>query len=340
VGLVVSVALLAWVVHDVDLAVVVAHLRRADPAALAAVVGLATLTFPLRTVRWRLMLRDAEGSPFPWSPLWHATAVGFMANNLLPFRAGEVARAYVASRALAVRFTTAFASVAIERVFDALILVALMAVALLDPSFPRGVVLDGASGIPIGRVVTGVAAAFGAVLLVAFLVARRPAPWLALADRLARRGLPERFAGRVAHALHGLVEGLAVLRQPARFAAVIGWSVVLWLINAASFALCFRAFGISLPAGAALLLQGVIAFGVAIPASPGFWGVFEAATRVTLALYGVDGTQAVSYAIAYHALTFVPITLLGLYSLSRVHVRLGELSAARAEGGAGERGGT
>jgi len=326
VGLLVSVALLAWVVHDVDFAAVVAHLRRADPVALAAVVLLATLTFPLRTIRWRLMLRDGAGGPFPWSPLWHATAVGFMANNLLPLRAGEVARVYVAARALPVRFTTALASVAVERVLDALVLVALMAVALL-PSFPRRALLDSVSDVPVGRVATAVAAAFGAVLLLAFFVARRPDPWIALADRLAHRWLPVRFAGRVVHAMDGLVQGLAVLRQPGRFAAVIAWSLVLWLVNAASFALCFRAFGITLPAAAALLLQGVIAFGVAIPAAPGFWGVFEAATRVTLALYGVDGTQAVSYAIAYHALTFIPITLLGLYSLTRAHVRLGELTA-------------
>jgi uncharacterized membrane protein YbhN (UPF0104 family) len=222
--------------------------------------------------------------------------------------------------------------VAVERVLDALVLVALMAVALLGPSFPRRAVLEGVSDMPIGRVATGVAAAFGAVLVLAFLVARRPAPWLAFANRLAHRWLPVRIAGSIVHAMEGLVQGLAVLRQPARLAAVIAWSVVLWLVNAASFALCFRAFGITLPGAAALLLQSVIAFGVAIPAAPGFWGLFEAATRVTLALYGVDGAQAVSYAIAYHSLTFVPITLLGLYSLSRAHVRLGELTAAPAEG--------
>jgi len=80
----------------------------------------------------------------------------------------------------------------------------------------------------------------------------------------------------------------------------------------------------------ALLLQGLIGFGVALPASPGFVGVFEAATRATLAIYGIDATRAVSYAVAYHVTTFFPITLLGLYSLSRLRLHLAELRAAAA----------
>ena len=109
---------------------------------------------------------------------------------------------------------------------------------------------------------------------------------------------------------------------------MVAWSLVLWLVNAASFAVCFRAFGLPLPAEGAFLLQGIIGFGVALPSSPGFIGVFEAATRGTLAIYGIDATRAVSYAVAYHVGTFFPITLLGLYSLSRMRLHLTELRAA------------
>ena len=104
------------------------------------------------------------------------------------------------------------------------------------------------------------------------------------------------------------------------------------IINAAAFAICFRAFGLAVPPEAALLLQGIIGFGVAIPSTPSFLGVFEAATLVTLQLYGVDSNLAVSYALTYHVTTFLPITLLGLWSLSRLHIRLRELSRAAKEG--------
>lgn len=319
IGLVVSVALLAWVLHGINLGDVVDHARRADPFLLLAAVALATVTFPLRTIRWRLILRDVDGRQLPWRPLWHATAVGFMANNLLPARAGEVARAFVARRQLPVRFTTALGSIGVERVFDGLVMLALMAVAIAAPSFPAQASVGDRS---VSALATGAAALFGGLLLLALIVVHRPAPWLSLLARLSRR---------LAHWAEGIVAGLAVLKSPARFAAVVAWSVVLWLVNAAAFFVCFRAFGLTLPFEAALLLQGIIGFGVAVPSTPGFVGVFEAATRVTLAIYGVDATLAVSYALTYHLTTFLPITLLGLWSLSRLHLRLGELRAPAEE---------
>src|SRR5881275_1053912 len=99
-------------------------------------VALATLTFPLRTLRWQLILRDVGGQRLPLLPLWHATAIGFMANNLLPVRAGEFARAYAAQQQLPVRFSTALASVGVERVLDGLLLVGLMMLAIASPAFP------------------------------------------------------------------------------------------------------------------------------------------------------------------------------------------------------------
>src|SRR5216110_2675861 len=325
VGLVVTLALLTWALHDIDPHELGGHLRRADPLLLLAAVALATLTFPLRTLRWQLILRDAGGAAFPLLPLWHATAIGFMANNLLPVRAGEFARAYVAQQQLPVRFSTALASVGVERVFDGLLLVGLMTLAIASPAFPGHARIGTTS---VSGLATGAAAFFGAVLVVAVLVVHRPAPWLALLRRVTHALLPARFAGRLTQVAEGLVAGLEVLKSPTRFVGVVAWSLLQWLVNAAAFALCFRAFGLPVPPEGAFLLQGIIGFGVALPASPGFVGVFEAATRVTLAIYGIDATRAVSYALAYHVSTFLPITLLGLYSLSRLRIHLGELRAA------------
>jgi len=328
IGLAVTLALLAWVLHGIDLRAVVEHARRADPLLLVLAVMLATATFPLRTIRWRLILRDVDGHRFPWLPLWHATAIGFMANNLLPARAGEVARAYVIRRQLPVRFTTALASVGVERVFDGLVMLALMAVAIAAPSFPSQTAVGGRS---VSALATTAALLFGGVLLLALVVVHRPAPWLSLLGRIARRLMPARAAERLTHWADGIVAGLVVLKSPTRFAGVVLWSLVLWLVNAAAFFACFRAFGLALPLEAALLLQGIIGFGVALPSTPGFVGVFEAATRITLAIYAVDPSRAVSYALTYHLTTFLPITLLGLWSLSRLHLRLGELKAPEGE---------
>jgi len=329
IGLAISVALLVWVLYKIDLRKVWDYAQHANGWLLLLTVGVATVTFPSRTIRWRLILRDIDGHRFPWRPLWHATTIGFMANNLLPARAGEVARAYVASRQLPVRFTTALGSIGVERVFDALVMLGLMAVAIAAPSFPSQAVVGGRS---VSAVATSAAAAFGALLLLALVIVHRPAPWLAVLARMARRLLPARIAEPVIGGAEGVLAGLSVLKSPGRFAAVVFWSLVLWITNAAAFALCFRTFGLHVPLEAALLLQGIIGFGVAVPSTPGFLGVFEAATLVTLQLYGVDSSLAIAYALTYHLTTFIPITLLGLWSLSRLHLRLGELRAA-ARGG-------
>lgn len=331
IGLVISVALLAWVLSKSHPDKVWEYAKHANGWLLLLTIVFATVTFPVRSIRWRLILRDADGRPFPWIPLWHATAIGFMANNLLPARAGEVARAYVASRQLPVRFTTALGSIAVERVFDALVMLGLMAVAIAAPSFPTNALVGGRS---VSAIAASTAVLFGVVLVLALAIANRPGPWLVLVEHISRRLLPVRAADRVVRASDGIVEGLAVLKSPARFAGVVLWSLVLWIKNAAAFAICFRAFGLDVPLEAALLLQGIIGFGVAIPSTPGYGGVFEAATLVTLRLYGVDSSLALAYALTYHLTTFVPITLLGLWSLSRLHLRLRELSTAARESNA------
>jgi len=331
IGLAISAALLVWVLYKIDPAKVWNYAQHANGWLLLLTIVVATITFPVRAIRWRLILRDADGRRFPFLPLWHATTIGFMANNLLPARAGEVARAYVASRQLGVRFTTSLGSIAVERVFDALVMLGLMAVAIAAPSFPAHAQVGGRS---LSTIAASTALVFGGVLVIALIVANRPGPWLVLLERVARRVLPVKIADRVVRALDGIVEGLAVLKSPGRFAGVVLWSLVLWIKNAAAFAICFRAFGIGIPLEAALLLQGIIGFGVAIPSTAGYIGVFEAATVVTLRLYGVDASQALAYALTYHLTTFIPITLLGLWSLSRLHLQLRDLSTA-ARGASG-----
>jgi uncharacterized protein (TIRG00374 family) len=250
-----------------------------------------------------------------------------MANNLLPARAGEVARAYMANRLLPVRFTTALASVGVERVFDGLVMVGLIALGVTLPSFPRDATIE---GVRVARIVGTLGVVFGAALVTALLVVHRPALWLGLARRLLGRVLPTAAAQRLVSIAEGLVAGLSVFTHPGHFIGVVTWSLVLWVVNAASFWAVFRAFDLALPPEASIVLQGLIGFGVAVPASPGFVGVFEAITRVTLGFYGVPADLAVSYAVTYHITTFVPITVLGLVALSRAHIGLRELRARPA----------
>lgn len=292
---------------------------------------MATLTFPLRTVRWRLLLTQ-NGAPLPVIPLWHATAIGFMANNLLPARAGELARAYAARRLVGVRFTAAFGSVAVERVLDGIVLVALLGLAIAAGGLPGDATVGGMALTDIATVALLV---FGAALGMALIVVHWPGPARSLVRGTLGRVLPARAYTSLTRMLDGLLAGLDSLKSARRFGLVTIWSLVLWVTGAASYWLSFQAFGLDVPWSGAVLLQSLVAFGVAIPSSPGFFGPFEAVTRATLALYAVPVAAAVSFAVAYHLAAFIPISLLGLWSLSRAHLHMADLRAsAKVEEGA------
>jgi uncharacterized protein (TIRG00374 family) len=310
-GILVSLGLLLWAMRGTSPSEILHHVRAARPAPLLAAVVLATLTFPLRLIRWRLLLRDQQGRNFPAAPLWHAVALGFMANNVLPLRAGELVRSYTASRMAGIRFTTVLSSIAVERIFDALTIAGLLVPALLSPDLPGSVAVAGISVPQLTRM-AGLLA--GLALLVAGLVLAAPLA----AERLVRRLFPwERFADRVVRLIEGIRQGLVVLRTPSRLILVMFWSLTLWLVNALAFHVGFAAFDIPVSYVGALLLQGLLVLGISIPSTPGFFGPFEAVIVAVLALYGVPRDVSFSYALAFHVTTFVPITLLGFWSLTR-----------------------
>lgn len=318
----VSAALLWWAIQGVDIGAAAAAIRGAALPWLLAGIVVATLTFAIRVPRWRHLLRVASGDPLAVAPAWHGIAIGFMANNLVP-RSGEVLRAWVASRLAPVNFTSALSSVAVERIFDGLTITAMLAGALLSPEIPA----DARIG---ETLVRDLAVRAGGVCLVLLIVAGLVVALPARAEALARRVIPRAgLADRVASLIHGVAEGLGAMRSASRLAAVAVWSVVLWSVSALSFWLVGRAFGLDLGISTLLVLQGVLAFGVALPSTPGYVGVFEALIVAVLVVMGIERDLAFAFAVTYHVTTFFPIILLGLLSIARTPVSLGDLRPRR-----------
>src|SRR4030095_15209941 len=105
--------------------------------------------------------------------------------------------------------------------------------------------------------------------------------------------------------------------SPTRLFWLLVWCIIVWSVNALSFQVLFPAFGIEVGFAGAVLVQGMIVFFIAAPSSPGYAGVFETAIIAALALHGIPKDRALAYALTYHAATFFPITLLGLWSVRR-----------------------
>lgn len=335
-GIVLSVLLLWWALRDVSPAEVLHELENADPILFTLAV-LATLGgFWFRAVRWGVLLMPAYPR-VAFHPRFAATVIGFAANNLLPARVGEFARAYALTRLAGVRVGASFATLVVERLLDGLVLVGLLFASMATAGFPIASEVGGFDPRTAARFAALALAAVGAVL---FAIVLAPGRAVTLAEAVVGRILPQRLRITTLGAFRSFLEGLLVLRNGRLFAVSAALALAQWLFTAVSFLLAFRAFGIDVPFAGAVFLQSVVSLAVAIPSSPGFFGPFEAAARVGLSLWAVGSTKAVSFAVGFHIGGFIPVTALGLfyvwrYGMSWGEVRRSEAAAATTEGGIG-----
>jgi uncharacterized protein (TIRG00374 family) len=313
-GIALSAGLLVWTLRGESPAEIWGEISRANILLLILAALVATSIFLLRAIRWRIILGPI-GEGLSLGPLWRSIAIGMMVNNIYPARLGEIARAYALTRETRqVNLTASVASLAVDRVFDALTLMLLLVSAMLAPEFPKGMTVGGQ---PIQRGAALFAAGALGLFVVLYTIVAFPTHLVRLYAAVVGRVAP-RFVERGSAIIHGFSDGLGVLRSPRRFVAVFFWAVAHWLVNGLAFWIGFKAVGIDVPFSAANFLQGIIAIGVALPSSPGFFGVFEAAAKVGLAVYSVPGGQAVTWAIGFHVLSFIPITVIGLYYFARL----------------------
>lgn len=322
-GIAVTAVLLWWTLRDVPLSEVWAHALAADAGWLLAAVATATLSFVPRAVRWHALLLPVHAET-RFGHRFEAVCIGAMANNLLPVRLGEFARAYSFARLEEVGTSAAFGSVVVERIFDGLVLASFLALALAVPGSP--VSGDGGAAMTVRQLATGAAVVFGGAAAGLWLVARFPRRILLVFEHTLGRVLSPDLTDRGVELLGSFIQGLGTLHRPGVFLRALAWTVCVWVVSAASIWFGLLAFDVAAPGlSGSLFLQALIGFAVAIPSSPGFFGPFEAASRVGLGVYGVESARAVSFAGVYHILTFVPVTLLGLWFMHRLGLRLREL---------------
>lgn len=336
VGVALSLLLLAWVLRDVSPREVARQIAQADLLLLTLSVAITMLGFAVRALRWGILLTPIDRR-VAFRPRFAAVMIGFAANNLLPARVGEFARALTLARVTSVGAAASFATLVVERILDGLVLVGLLFWAMSAATFPA---LESVAGIDpraAARVVALLMGFAGGVLLLLVLM---PTPAVRLAEKVGRRVLPERAARAVVAALESFLAGLAVLRDGRLLALSVGLALGQWVLTGVSFLLAFRAFGIDqVPFVGAIFLQSLISLAVAVPSSPGFFGPFEAAARVGLALWAVAPEKAVSFAVGYHIAGFIPVTLIGIYYVWRLDLswrdvrRSEEVVEARVEDG-------
>jgi glycosyltransferase 2 family protein len=324
-GVAVTVAALWWALRGEDLGEIWRQMRQGDVLLLTAGVAIATFGFFIRALRWKVLLTPVKADT-SLRARFAAVSIGFMANNVLPLRAGEFARPYAFSRMEPVSASAAFGSLVVERFLDGLVLMILLVGPVLTPGFPVSDVLSHGLG---AFALRGTIVVLAGVALSLMAMAVWPRGFVRLAERVADTVLPATWARPLVSALEAFLDSIALLRSPRLMAIAFAWSLAFWLWHGLSFWLAMQAFGIHTGVLSAWFTEAVVGVGVAVPSAPGFIGTFHASVKFALTdIYGVDASRSLAFAFGFWAGGWFPITAIGLYYAWRLGLSLGEVGAA------------
>ena len=267
--------------------------------------------------RWKFLI-DVF-TPVPVIHLFQLNAIGYMGNNIYPFRAGEVLRCVLLRRSHHVPLAKSGMTVFIERAFDGIVMVTFLLVGLS--------VLDLNS-----EVLRGMAAFtlpwFVGSLTIFLLLAQRPQTFKRIIHAVTGR-LPTVIGKRLAALSDDMIGGFEGMRRIQDLIGTLATSYLSWMIEAFVYACVGMAFGLPFNYLLILVVVAAVNLGQIIPTSPGGLGVFEFFAKTVLMAAGVAEAQALGYAILVHIIIWLPPTLLGFFMLWRQGLKLSAVAHAR-----------
>ena len=271
----------------------------------------------VRAWRWHYLLKPIKA--VKTRIMFPITCIGYMGNNIYPARAGEVLRAVVLKRKEGVPISASLATIIVERIFDAVVMLGFVFVNL--PALAKVAAAD--SGF-VGNIqdfaLIGTGLFIGA-LVVFILAAIFPQVTAKIGQWFIDRLLPKRFREQTSGVMHKFLDGLASLRSPANVLMVFFTSILIWLLETVKYWFVMHAFSFTVSFFALMLLNGVANLATTIPAAPGYIGTWEAVTKAVLMAYGIPAADALGYAVVLHVALWLPITLLGAYFMTREGIK-------------------
>lgn len=276
----------------------------------------------IRSWRWQYLLKPLEKVSL--ATLFPIVNIGYMGNNVFPLRMGEVLRAVVLKRREAVAISGTLATIVVERIFDAVVVVGFV---LLNLGRLAGV----SAFSQLGGLATWAVAIFLAGLTVFILIAMFPKPATDLIHAVLGRLLPERWQETVFNITDKFLEGFMSLRSPKNAVMILLTSIMIWLLETGLYWSVNQALGLDLDFGQLMLLNGVVNLVLLIPAAPGGLGTFDAAGRAVLEAFAIPAEPALGYTLVLRIALWVPITLVGAIFFGREGLKwttdVGEMEA-------------
>jgi uncharacterized protein (TIRG00374 family) len=310
-GLAITVGFLAFFLARTSFAKIGDAFSGANYALAFGCVPLYFVGFWVRTIRWRILLRPVRDVPV--ARLYPVVLVGLMANNVAPARVGELVRAYLLGERESINKSTALGTIAVDRAFDGLTLVAILGCVTA--------ISGGHAGVRLVGVATALLFALATASLAGLALSARARLWLGeLIERL-----PKRWNARVAGILEAFLSGLAAIRSPAVLARAAVASVASWLIEASMYYFVGHAFHLDVGIDVYLLIVAAANLALSLVASPGGVGPFELTTKQVLLSFSVPSGVATAYALALHALLLAPVIIVGLIVLSLIRFSFSDI---------------
>jgi len=256
----------------------------------------------LRSWRWGVILSPIE--KVDQMSLFSVTSIGFLAIVAIPARIGELARPYLITKKSQIKMTAALGTVFIERIFDSLTVLSIFVFVLFFTPLPPWLIK--ASLI------------FSLVIMVIFtimilLIFKRDV-FISVLNPFIKR-LPVKYVTRITPLIDHFIDGFTIVTNPVRFLVVVFLSALIWVINGGAIYLLFLAFGFQLSLLAAFVLMIILMVGIAIPAAPGYVGNWHYFCILGLTLFGINKTDALTFAVIYHFLSMGVVIFLGLIFL-------------------------
>lgn len=316
-GLLISLVLLIVVFYQTDPSKIWIALQQAQYIYLFPALALYFIGVGVRAARWHFLLRPIK--PISARALFPPVVIGYMANDILPARMGELVRAYVLGRQENVSKAATLVTIIVERIFDGLtmltfIVAGTLALNLADEELNARLRLVGAL--------------FIAAILAFALLAGMPRRVERLAHFFIQRLPTETFRARATALTRALLDGLGVLRSPTDSLAVYALSILAWLFETGMYVVLAWGFNIFLPLPVFLVACAFANLVTIAPSTPGYVGVFDAPIVYVLTLFGVELNLATSYTLVLHVALIVPVTLLGFFYLWRAGLSLTQMTRA------------
>jgi hypothetical protein len=298
-------------------------------------VALYLLALAARTIRWQALLSSERRIPL--RQLLPTMAMGRGANNIYPFRTGEIVRVLLLRQRNSISGAAGLASILVERVFDGLTMILFLIIAALVGGFPTAQqvnVFGQTANVDLRLLFWFAVGTFGGAMGVVYALVLWPGPIRRLGEWFITRLLPHRFRDQLLGAIERFIGGFSSVRSASTLTSVLFFSVVVWAAETFSYRLLMNAFDFGLDLHHLLLMSGAANLGTALPSGPGNVGTFDAPSILVLTGVGVGENTAISYQFLLHAVLWCTETFAGLFYMWRAGLKKTDLERSLVGEGA------